>query len=301
MYELEPSAELCMQRVCIVTRHVEPAAFRGTLRSEGADNHVASRPDGTSNLRFYVPTYNALLSKLVSGTLLHADETTINLQKTKGYVWVFTNMEEVVFVYRPDRNASFLHDLLQDFQGVLVTDFFTGYDSLECPQQKCLVHLIRDLNDALLANPFEAGLRTICTEFGRLLRNIIATIDRFGLKTKYLRKHKLEVDGFFDKMLGQVFESDDARTLSKRMTKYRCELFTFLDYDGIPWNNNNAEHAIKHFAKYRRLVNGRVTQSGVEDYLKLLSLYVTCRYKEIGFLNFLLSRERDIDRFAAHK
>jgi predicted RecB family nuclease len=251
--------------------------------------------------QFYVPTYNALLSKLVSGTLLHADETTINLQKTKGYVWVFTNMEEVVFVYRPDRNASFLHDLLRDFQGVLITDFFTGYDSLECPQQKCLVHLIRDLNDALLANPFEAGLRTICTEFGRLLRNIIATIDRFGLKTKYLRKHKLEVDGFFDKMLGQVFESDDARTLSKRMAKYRCELFTFLDYDGIPWNNNNAEHAIKHFAKYRRLVNGRVTQSGVEDYLKLLSLYVTCRYKEIGFLNFLLSRERDIDRFAAHK
>jgi hypothetical protein len=210
-------------------------------------------------------------------------------------------MEEVVFVFRPDRNASFLHDLLEGFQGVLITDFFTGYDSLKCPQQKCLVHLIRDLNDALLANPFEAGLRTICTEFGRLLRDIIATIDRFGLKTKYLKKHKLEVDGFFDKMMGQVFESDITQALYKRMAKYRRELFTFLDYDGIPWNNNNAEHAIKYFAKYRRLVNGRVTQSGMEDYLKLLSVYETCRYKEIGFLNFLLSRERNIDRFAAQK
>jgi hypothetical protein len=195
----------------------------------------------------------------VSGTLLHADETTLNLKKGKCYVWVFTNMEEVVFVYRPDRNASFLHDLLQDFQGVLVTDFFTGYDSLKCLQQKCLVHLIRDLNDALLANPFDAGLRTICTKFGRLLRNIIATVDRFGLKTRYLNKHKLEVGEFFDEMVGQVFESDVAITLSKRMTKYRRELFTFLDHDGIPWNNNNAEHAIKHFAKYRRPVNGRVT------------------------------------------
>jgi hypothetical protein len=251
--------------------------------------------------QFYAPTFNTLLSKLVAGTLLHADETTINLKKTKSYVWVFTNMEEVVFVFRPDRNASFLHDLLKGFQGVLVTDFFTGYDSLECPQQKCLVHLIRDLNDALLANPFEAGLRTICTEFGRLLRDIIATIDRFGLKTKYLKKHKLEVDGFFDKMMGQVLESDIARALCKRMAKYRRELFTFLDYDGIPWNNNNAEHAIKYFAKYRRLVNGRVTQSGMEDYLKLLSVYETCRYKEIGFLNFLLSRERNIDRFTAQK
>jgi len=251
--------------------------------------------------QFYAPTYKSLLDKLVSGTLLHADETTLNLKKGKCYVWVFTNMEEVVFVYRPDRNASFLPDLLQDFKGVLVTDFFTGYDSLKCPQQKCLVHLIRDLNDALLANPFDAGLKTTCTKFGRLLRDIIATVDRFGLKTRYLNKHKLEVERFFDEMVGQVFESDVATTLSKRMAKYRRELFTFLDHDGIPWNNNNAEHAIKHFAKYRRLVNGRVTQSGVENYLKLLSLYETCRYKEIGFLRFLLSKERNIDRFAAGK
>jgi len=42
------------------------------------------------------------------------------------------------------------------------------------------------------------------------------------------------------------------------------------------------------------LVNGRVSQSGIEDYLKLLSVYETCRYKEIGFLNFLLSSERNI-------
>ena len=53
----------------------------------------------------------------------------------------------------------------------------------------------------------------------------------------------------------------------------RRELSTFLDNDGIPSNNNNAEHAIKHFTKYRRLVSGRVTHSGVKDYLKLLSVY----------------------------
>jgi len=56
---------------------------------------------------------------------------------------------------------------------------------------------------------------------------------------------------FFGELADQVFESEAARTLHKRMTKYRSELFTFLDHDGIPWNNNNAEHAIKHFAKYR--------------------------------------------------
>jgi len=84
----------------------------------------------------------------------------------------------------------------------------------------------------------------------------------------------------------------------KRIMKYRGDLFTFLDYDGIPWNNNNAEHAVKHFAKYRRLANGRFAERGLRDYLKLLSVYETCKYKGVRFLEFLLSKERDIDSFA---
>lgn len=247
--------------------------------------------------QYYSITYKKLMQKLVSGRLLHADETTMNLQKGKCYVWVLTNMEEVVFICRPDRNASFLHELLREFHGVLVTDFFTGYDSLKCPQQKCIVHLIRDLNDALLADPFDEGLKALGTKFGELLRNVIVTIDRFGLKRKYLNKHKGKVEIFFGEVADQVFESEAARTLHKRLLKYRRELFTFLDYDGIPWNNNNAEHAIKHFAKYRRLVNGRVRTLGLKNYLQLLSLYETCRYKEIGFFDFLVSKRRDIDQF----
>src|SRR5712691_1224094 len=85
--------------------------------------------------------------------------------------------------------------------------------------------------------------------------------------------------------------------VSKRILKYQSKLFTFLDHDGVPWNNNNAEHAVKYFAKYRRLTNGRVTESGLKDYLVLLSIYQTCRYREIRFLDFLLSKARDIDRF----
>ena len=204
-----------------------------------------------------------------------------------------------MFIWRPDRNASFLHELLREFHGVLVTDFFTGYDSLECPQQKCLVHLIRDLNDALLADSFDDGLRALGTTFGELLRRMVVTIDRFGLKRKFLKKHKAEVETFFEGLANQVFVSEAARTLHRRIVKYRHELFTFLDYDGIPWNNNNAEHAIKHFAKYRRLVNGRVRAAGLKNYLALLSLYETCRYKEIGFLDFLVSQKRNIDQFAA--
>ncbi|MGH9959908.1 MAG: IS66 family transposase, partial [Pyrinomonadaceae bacterium] len=41
----------------------------------------------------YKPTYDAILKKLTTGHLLHADETKINTAGGIGYVWVFTNLE----------------------------------------------------------------------------------------------------------------------------------------------------------------------------------------------------------------
>jgi len=207
-------------------------------------------------------------------------------------------MEEVAFVLRPDRNAGFLHDLLRGFRGVIVSDFFSGYDSLKCAQQKCLVHLMRDFNDDLLADPLDQELKELGYRFGRVLQAIIATVDRFGLKAPHLKRHKPEVSQLLAAIEPGATDSEAVRKLKKRITKYRRNLFTFLDYDGIPWNNNNAEHAVKHFAKYRRLANGRFTEHGLRDYLKLLSVYETCKYKGVSFLEFLLSKERDIDSFA---
>ena len=61
---------------------------------------------------------------------------------------MFANVEEVVYLYRPTREGDFLQELLKDFRGVLVSDFYAAYDSLPCPQQKCLIHLIRDMNQS---------------------------------------------------------------------------------------------------------------------------------------------------------
>jgi hypothetical protein len=65
------------------------------------------------------------------------------------------------------------------------------------------------MNDDLLKHPFDQELKDLTTRFGYLLRSIIAIVDRFGLKARYLARHKAGVDDFIEK------------------------LFTFLNYDGI--------------------------------------------------------------------
>ena len=247
--------------------------------------------------RRYKPTVRHILAKLIAGALIHADETHTNLQRGKGYVWVLANMEEVVYLYKPSREGNFLQELLKGFTGVLVTDFYSAYDSLPCEQQKCLVHLIRDMNHDLLNNPFDDEFKSFVCEFGQLLRTIVATIDRYGLKKRHLNKHTSDVERFFRTLGGRQYHSDLAQAYQQRLMKNREKLFTFLRHDSVPWNNNNAEHALKHYAKYRNVTDGKMTESGLNDYLILLSVCQTCKYKGVSFLRLLLSGEKDVDKF----
>ncbi len=95
-----------------------------------------------------------------------------------------------------------------------------------------------------------------------------------------------------------VYQSETAMKCKERFQKNRGKLFTFLDYDGVPWNNNNAEHAIKAYATLRNVMRGTSTRVGTEDYLILLSVCQTCKYQGLDFLDFLRSGEKDIEVFA---
>jgi hypothetical protein len=233
--------------------------------------------------------------------LLHADETHANLNKGKAYAWALTNMEEVVYLYRPTRETAFLHELLKEFKGVLVSDFYSGYDSLPCKQQKCLIHLIRDINNDLKSNPYDEEFKALAGEFGQLLRSIVGTIDKYGLKKYHLHKHKAGVDGFFRALEPRVYRSELAAGYQKRLLKNEARLFTFLEHDGIPWNNNPGEHAVKAFAKYREVSDGLMSREGLSDFLVLLSIRQTCKYRGISFLKFLLSGEDDVETCCQRK
>ena len=246
---------------------------------------------------YYSPTVKRILRNLISGNVIYADETEVKLKKTKGYVVVLSNTEEVLYLYRSSREVDFLSELLEGFSGVLVTDFYPAYDSLRFLQQKCLIHLIRDLNGALLDNPFDEEFKHLAFEFGKLLKAIVLTIDKHGLKRKRLSGYRRDVDRFYKEIIEPEKRSEAANGFKERFLKYRDKLFEFLGHDGVAWNNNYAEHAIKKFAHYRVRSDGDVNESGLDAYLTLLSVCQTCKNKGIGLLGFFLSSERDIDKY----
>lgn len=83
----------------------------------------------------------------------------------------------------------------------------------------------------------------------------------------------------------------------KRFKKNEEVLFTFLRYNNCPRNNNNAEHAIIPFAKYRRTRDTDFSEQSIKEYLILQSIQQTCKYRGASFLEFLKSEKKNVSSF----
>jgi predicted RecB family nuclease len=246
---------------------------------------------------YYERTETLLLRGLLNGPVVHLDETKINIQGADQYVWVFTDNARVVFRLRPNRETEFLQSLFSAFTGTVVTDFYGGYDALPCMQQKCLVHLIRDLNDDLWKNPFDDELEGFVAAVRDLLVPILEDVQRFGLKARHLRKHRIRVDRFYREIVtGQAPVRDTTARYLKRFERYRESLFSFIENDGVPWHNNSAERALRHLAIQRK-ISGAFSETGARDYLRLLAIAQTCRFQRKSFLGFLLSKSTNVDEY----
>jgi hypothetical protein len=155
------------------------------------------------------------------------------------------------------------------------------------------------LNDAILNHPYDDELKRLARDFAGLLKPMVETVDRRGLKKRFLGKYRSSVHRFYSRLADFLVTSEAAEKLVSRLQKNRDKMFTFLDFDDVPWNNNNAEHAVKGFASVRRVIEGPTTEKGLRDFLVLLSICETCKCRNVDFLEFLRSGSKDIDSFAA--
>lgn len=250
---------------------------------------------------FYAESGKTITQHLLESPFIHADETPINIRGINQYVWVFTDGSNVAFRLTETRESNIAHEFLAGYTGVLISDFYPGYDSVRCEQQKCWVHLIRDLNEDLWSAPLDTEFEAFVLQVRDLIIPIMEAIRKYGLKHRHLEKYRTRVDKFYNDVVDKIiYKSELAIKYQKRFIRYRNSLFVFLDQDGIPWNNNTAETAIRHLTMQEK-ISGSFYESVTRDYLVLLGIRQTCRFQHKSFFRFLFSKETDIDKFAVRK
>ena len=246
---------------------------------------------------YYQHTADLLMRRILDGPVVHLDETRISILGADQYVWVLTDGVRVVFWLRANRETAFLKPLFARYGGTVVSDFYGGYDALPCKQQKCLVHLIRDLNDDLWKNPFDDEYERFVLAVRNLLSPILEDVQRFGLRVRHLGKHRNRVERFYrQEVEGPASVRETTARYRKRFERYQESLFSFIQDNGVPWHNNVAERSLRHLAVQRK-ISGAFGEKGAVQYLRLLGIAQTCRFQRKSFLGFLLSKSIDIDEY----
>jgi transposase-like protein len=93
---------------------------------------------------YYAETDEQIVQAVLHSPFVHVDETQISIQGITQYVWVFTNGTHVFFRLTKTREASIVHEVLAGYAGVLISDFYGGYDAVPCKQQNCRALAGRD-------------------------------------------------------------------------------------------------------------------------------------------------------------
>jgi len=131
---------------------------------------------------------------------------------------------------------------IEEFDGVLITDFWAAYDSVEAAdRQKCLPHLLRELEKVDLRND-SADSRAFAKKLRRLLHDGMRLRKRPGLAPGKFQSRVDRRNARLAKLATEDPVDADARRLTKRLRRYGEDIFTFLNYSYVPHDNNYASY-----------------------------------------------------------
>jgi transposase len=94
------------------------------------------------------PVLDGLTTAIRASPALQADETGWREDGQNGYVWSVPTPTVRYYEYHHSRGGEVLKHLIgQDFQGVLGSDFYGGYNIHQGLHQRCWVHFLRDVHE----------------------------------------------------------------------------------------------------------------------------------------------------------
>jgi transposase len=74
----------------------------------------------------------------------------------------------------------------------------------------------------------------------------------------------------------------------KRLKREKGMLFTFLEEDGVDWNNNASERAIRPSVVIRKITYGNQSIEGANAHKVLMSIRETCNLRGLNFYDYAL-------------
>ena len=238
--------------------------------------------------------YETLAAEIQESAVLHADETGWRVNGQTHWLWCFTSDHTTFYMVDRSRGSPALKRFFQDeFNGILVTDFWAAYDAVTCGgRQFCLVHLLRELEKVNQRNASQEW-----QAFSKKTKRLIKDALRLRAREDFTPlKYASRIDKLYERLLDLALPSytdQDTRRLAKRLEKYRDELFVFLTHPYVPSDNNHAEREIRSAVLMRKVIYGNHSADGALTQSVLMTVFRTLKRRGYNPIQTLVSALRD--------
>jgi transposase len=260
------------------------------------------------------PIYGLLKTHLLKESVLHADETTLQVLREPGraaerksYEWVYktgayAKRKITVYDYKTTREQAHPQEFLKDFKGFLHTDGYQGYHNLppDITVVGCWAHVRRKFDDLLKKTPkqkrkgsnAEKGLAYINALF-RIERETAELTPEERLK-KRTQKGKPIFDEFFTWIsgLGALPKTSLGSAVGYALSQRKYLENIFLD-GRTEISNNRCEQAVKSFVMGRKAWLFSNTPSGATASSVMYSIMETAKDNGLHpyrYMEFLLEK-----------
>jgi hypothetical protein len=245
------------------------------------------------------PIHNLMRDSLLSGPLIHMDETTVQVLKepgraasSKSYMWVQLGGEPdrpvVLFDYEPSRSGRVALKLLEGWSGHLMSDGYGGYDSAvdgsdsAIVHLKCWAHTRRYFMDAKKVHlPGKHGLADeALAMIGKLYaieRNIakLSAGERLAARQSQSAKVLDQLRAWLTITQPQVAPASVLGKALTYMDNQWAGLVRYIARADLPIDNNRCENAIRPFVVGRKAWLFSDTPAGAHASAVLYSLIQT--------------------------
>ncbi len=266
--------------------------------------------------RVIQPLFNLMRDALLDGTVIHMDETVVQVLKEKdrkatsnSYMWVQTGgppgKSVVIFDYDPSRSMEVPVRLLHDYRGYLMTDGYDGYNKLArtegIERLACWAHVRRRFVEAVKVQP--KGKRSRADEavamIGKLYRierdHKDATDEARLLARQQLSVPALaELHVWMEKTLPVVTPKSALGTALSYMRDYWSMLTRYTERGDLPIDNNRCENAIRPFVIGRKAWLFSDTPAGANASAVIYSLVETAKANGLEPYTWLRRVLRDL-------
>jgi len=230
--------------------------------------------------------YRDLIKELQASPYSYTDETGWNIDGKNCYLWGFISKGLTIYHIDKTRSQKVAKRFLgEDYRGVVISDFYSGYTSLPGPKQKCLVHLFRELKETAEKKIERTDFKKFRKEVEAIIHEAINlageeedTIER--TRMKYLFEERIQ------KIIERKWEDKDACRLVKRLKTHKNALFTFLVYPNIKYHNNDAERGLRSNVVIRKISYGSKSEIGAQSHSIIMSVMETCNLRDQNFLEW---------------